>query len=187
MDRKHLVGATLILLLLAGVGWAYFSGEDAEVAAMKQKRDDMLNNIDNMSLDETRSAREGFRQQMQGLSQSQRREIGRGFRDFMMQRMRNLLAMPPEQQIVAIDKLIDRMEAFRGDRENRGPRSGGDQSSAARDQRQKQRLDRTSPDQRALMDQVKDLINQRRGDRGLEPMKGGRPPFGGPPPFGRPR
>lgn len=188
MERKHLVGATLILLLLAGVGWALFSGEDAELVEMKQMRDDMLQNMEKMSEEDRRASRDEFRQRAESLTEDQRRELGRGFRQFMMQRVDNLLAMPREQQVAELDKWIDRMEERRqnrgdGEGRERGGREGrgGDMSPAQRDQRRKERLDRSTPEMRAKMDAMKDLINDRREERGLEPIQGGRPPFGRPP------
>ncbi len=189
MEKKHVIGASVILLLLAGVGWALFAGEDQELVEMKQMRDDMLNNMENMSQDERRANRDAFRERAQNLSESQRRELGRGFRDFMMQRMENLLAMPREQQVAALDQLIDRMEERRQNRGERGDRGGrgGDMSPGERDQRRKQGLDRTSPGMRAMMDQMKDLLNGRRAERGLEPIQGGGRGFFGPPGGGPPR
>lgn len=195
MEKKHVIGALVLLVLFAGVGWALFAGEDAELAEMKQMRDDMFNNMDKMSDEERRATRDAFRQRADSLSEDQRRELGRGFRQFMMQRVDQLLAMPRDEQVKELDKWIDRMEERRqnreanggegrGDRGGRGGR-GGNMTPEQRDQRRKQGLDRTSPEMRGKMDQMKDLINERREERGLEPIQGGRPPFG--PPRGGPR
>ncbi|MEM8947047.1 MAG: hypothetical protein AAGD11_17875 [Planctomycetota bacterium] len=187
MEKKHIIVATLIVALLAGVGWALWSGDDAEMVEAKQMQSEMLQKMESMSPDERRESRDNFRQMAQGLSEDQRRQLGEGFRRFFMQRMDQLLAMPREQQIQEIDQLIQRMEERRqsgGGGEGRPDRGRGGGSQAERDQRHKQMLDRTSPDQRAKMDKIKDLINDRREELGLEPMKGGRPPFG--PPGGRP-
>jgi hypothetical protein len=41
-------------------------------------------------------------------------------------------------------------------------------------------LDRSTPEMRAKMDRYRDLMNQRRQERGLEPLEGGgRGMFGG--------
>ena len=108
----------------------------------------------------------------------------------MMQRIDQVLAMPPEQQVQEIDKFIDMMEQRRqsrdqaGERPERGDR-GQDMTEAQRDQRRKERLDRISPEQRAKFDLMRDLVNTRREERGLEPSPGGPrfgPPGGGGPP-----
>lgn len=189
MEKKHVIGALVLLLLFAGVGWALFAGEDAELAEAKQMRDDMLNNMHKMSDEERRATRDAFRQRANTLSEDQRRELGRGFRQFMMQRVDQLLAMPREEQVQELDKWIDRMEERRQNREANGGEGrggrGGNMTPEQRDQRRKQGLDRTSPEMRGKMDTMKDLINERREERGLEPIQGGRPPFG--PPRGGPR
>ncbi len=185
MNKKNTLAATIILALLAGVAWALFSGEDAELVEAKQMRDEMLQKIDTLSSEERKSGREAIREKMNNFSPDQRREFGRGFRQFFMKRIDKLLTMPPEEQQQELDKWIDRMEEMRGNREARGNEGrsdrGGDITSAERDQRRKGRLDRTTPEMRAKMDAMKDLINNRREERGLEPIKGPRGMFGGGP------
>ena len=186
MNKKHAIAALLILALLAGVGWALFSGEDAAVIEAKQKRDELFKKIDTLSPEERRAEFDALRESTQNLTEDQRRQVRRGGRKFMMQRVDNLLAMAPAERNQELDRMIDRMEEARQNRDgDRGPRGdrGGNMSQAQRDQRRKQGLDRTSPQMRAKMDQMKDLINQRREERGLEPVKGGPPRgmFGGGP------
>ena len=195
MEKKHAIAATIILVLLAGVGWALYSAEDKELAEAKQLRDEMLNNMDTLTDEQRRAQRDALREKTNNFSEAQRREFGQGFRQFMMQRVDKLLAMPPEEQKQELDKWIDRMEERRaggGERggrgEGRGGDRGGDMSPAERDQRRKQGLDRTTPEMRAKMDAMKDLINQRREERGLDPIQGpgGRGMFGGGRPGGGP-
>lgn len=185
MNKKHAVAAVVILTLLAGVGWALFSGEDAAVIEAKQKRDELFKKIDTLSREERRAEFEALRDSAKDLSEDQRRELRQGGRQFMMQRVDRMLAMAPAERNEELDRMIDRMEERRqegdaGERGGRGDR-GGNMSSAERDQRRKQRLDRSSPQMRAKMDKMKDLLNQRREERGLEPVQGGPPRgmFGG--------
>jgi len=185
MNKKNTFTAMGILALLATIGWALFSGEDAELAAAKQMRDDLFQKVDTLSSEERRAGREAIREKMQDFSPDQRREFGQGMRQFFMQRVDKLLAMSPEEQTQELDKMIDRMEEMRGNREARGGERrgdrGGDMSSAERDQRRKQRLDRSTPEMRAKRDAMRDLINQRREERGLDPIQRGREMFGGGP------
>ncbi|MGI9427884.1 MAG: hypothetical protein ACR2NM_04455 [Bythopirellula sp.] len=188
MNKKHAVAAGLILALLAGVGWALFSGEDQAVIEAKQQRNELFEKIDTLSPEQRRAEFDALRESAQNLSEDQRRELRRGGRQFMMQRVDRLLAMSAAERNQELDRMIDRMEERRQNRDagDGGPRGdrGGDMSPAERDQRRKQRLDRTSPQMRAKMDQMKDLMNQRREERGLEPLPGGGPPrgkFGGGP------
>ncbi len=182
MKKKHVLAAAVILMLLAGIGWALFSGEDAKVAEAKKMRDEMFQNIENIPPEERRAQFELLREKTRDLTESQRREFGQGMRQFMLQRVDRLLALPPAEQRAELDKWIDRMEDRNKNREAGGGRGdrgrGGDMSSAERDQRRKERLDRSSPMMRAKMDTMKDLINERREERGLEPIEGPGGMFG---------
>lgn len=198
MEKKHVGAAAVILVLLAGAAWALFSGEDQEFIEAKKKHDELFQNMENMSRDERRAEFESLREETRYFSDEQRRALREGGRQFMMQRVDRLLAMPKDQQRQELDKMIDQMEERRRDREANGDQGpggrggpgggrgdrGGDMSSAERDQRRKERLDRSSPADRGRMDAMKDLVNERREERGLEPinrMRGiGGPRGGGP-------
>ena len=183
MNKKNAITATVILALLAALAWAFFPSEDPKLAEAKQMRDELFQKVDSMNPQQMRAGREAIREKTRDFTQSQRRAFGRGMRQFMMNKVDNLLALPPEQQTQELDKWIDRMEEIRKNHEPRGDR-GANLTQAERDQRRKQRLDRTTPQMRAKMDRMKDLINQRREERGLEPIEGGRGMFHG---GGRPR
>ncbi len=181
MNKKHFAGAAAILVLLAGVGWAmgFFSG-DSELAEVEKMRDDLLQKVDTMSADQRRAEFGALRERARDFSPEQRQHFGQGMRQFMMQRVDRLLDMPPEEQNLELDKWIDRMEGFRTDREARGGGDrGADRSSAERDQRRKERLDRSTPAMRAKMARMRNLINNRRGQRGLPSVEGGGGMFGG--------
>ena len=177
MNKKNAITATVILALLAALAWAFFPSEDPKLAEAKQMRDELFQKVDSMNPQQMRAGREAIREKTRDFTQSQRRAFGRGMRQFMMNKVDNLLALPPEQQTQELDKWIDRMEEMRKNHEPRGDR-GANLTQAERDQRRKQRLDRTTPQMRAKMDRMKDLINQRREQRGLEPIEGGRGMFG---------
>lgn len=182
MKKKHVVIASVITLLLVGVVWALYNRPDPAVAEAKQMRDEMLKNMDSMTGQERRAQFETLRDRMRDFTPEQRREFGSGMRQFMMQRVDRILALPPDQQRAELDRIIDQMEEFRQNREPRGerPDRGGNMSAAQRDQRRKQGLDRTTPEMRGKMDAMRDLLNDRRNERGLEPMRGGgRGMFGG--------
>ena len=83
---------------------------------------------------------------------------------FFMQRLDKLLVMPPAERNAELDKWIDRMETMRKSMKAGGDQGGwrnrfADMSEAERDQRRKQRLDRSSPDMRAKFDRLWDLLN----------------------------
>ena len=180
MKRKHAVTAVVLLALLSGVGWALFSDEDHVVVEIKQKRDELFQKIDTMSDEQRRAEFDALREQTRELSEEQRHEVWKGGRKFMMQRVDKLLAMTKDEQNKELDKWIDRMEErrnnreARGDQDRKGPPGGGGRGRSG-----KGRLDNSSPEMRGKMDAMKDLINDRRKARGLEPIRGGRGMFGG--------
>lgn len=171
MNRKRGVVAVVMVVLIVGAGWAWLSGGDAAAVEAKQKRDELFQKIDTLTPEQRRVEFASLREMSKDLSEEQRRELRRGGQQYMMQRFDKLLTMPPKERNRELDKIIDRMETDQGDRK-RDDR-GRDMSQAQRDQRRKERLDRTSPDMRAKMDLLRDMINDRRKQRGMEPVNGG--------------
>ncbi len=193
MNKKKTSIGAVMLVLVVGAGWAFglFDTADPQVAELQKLREETFGRMDQMSDEERRSQFQQFRQRVEGLSEDQRREFresGReGFQQMMLQRMDRFFAMSPEEQTKELDEMIDRMEEWRANREQGGGggsgwgRGGGrgKMTAAQRDQRGKERLDRTTPEMRAKMDRFRDMINERREERGLEPIEGGRGMFGG--------
>ncbi|MCH8839794.1 MAG: hypothetical protein IH831_03795 [Planctomycetes bacterium] len=194
MDKKKTAIGAMMLALVVGAGWAlgFFDTTDPQVAELQKLREETFGRMDQMSDEERRSQFQKFRQRVEGLSEDQRREFfesGReGFQQMMLQRMDQFFAMSPEEQTEKLDEMIDRMEEWRANREQgggggpgwgRGGAGRGDMSPAQRDQRSKQRLDRSTPEMRAKMDRFLDMMNERREERGLEPIDRGRGMFGG--------
>jgi len=188
MNKKWTVVSIAVLLLMIGVGWlAGFLSEDPKIAELERLRDERMRHAQNMSDDQRRAHRDQFREKLQELSEDQRHrffENNRGqFQQFAMQRMEEFFAKSPEEQRESLDKMIDRMEEHRQQREagGNGRKMGGNPNSTRtpqmRDQRRKQRLDRTTPEMRSMRDAFRELINKRRQERGLEPIHG-RPGWG---------
>jgi hypothetical protein len=191
--RKITIAATFAVAALAAA-WAlgFFGGTDPVVAEMQQLRDQMFENRDLPDADR-RAQWESFRQRMDSLTEAQRDALRQGGRErwqqFAQQRMDEFFQLPAEQQQQRLDEIIDRMEQRRQERAqnpnaNRGGdgRRGGDRgrnmTDAQRDQRRKERLDRTSPKMRAQFTEFGRRLNERRVERGLPPIEG-RPGRGG--------
>ena len=184
MKKKRTAIGAVMLVLAVGAGWAlgFFETTDPEVAELQKMRQEAFDRRDQMSDEQRRSQFQEIRQRVDGLSEDQRRQFhegGReGFQQAMTQRMNEFFAMTREEQTKRLDELIDRTEERRANRDqNGGGRPGrgrGDMTSAQRDQRSKERLDRSSPEMRAQMDRFRDMMNNRREERGLEPVRGGR-------------
>lgn len=183
MDRKKITIATAAAAALIIAAWAlgYFEGTDPQVAGLQQFRDENFQRLDQMSDEERRAQFAEFRERVGQLSDDQRREFFEGSREFfqarMLERMDRFFALPPDQQRKELDEQIDRMEQRRRDRDaggnargDRGPgggRGGGGGGG-------KNRLDRSTPEMRAKGDRYRDMLNDRRKERGLEPITGGR-------------
>ena len=184
MNKKHAISAIVILALIAGVGWGLFSGEDQEVNAAKQQRDEIFQKMDTLTPEQRNAEFTALKERTANFSEAQRRALWEGGRRFMMQKVDNLLAMPKAERNAELDKWIDRMEQGRKTREaNGGGRGGpgagggpgnGDKPRGGGANRGKQMLDKSTPEMRAKMDAMKDLINARREERGMDPIKGGR-------------
>lgn len=193
MDKKKTAIAAVMLALVVGAGWAlgFFDTTDPQVAELQKLREETFDRMDQMSDEERRSQFQEFRQRVEGLSEDQRREFresGReGSQQAMLQRMDQFFAMMPKEQSKRLDELIHRTEERRANQDQAGGggagwgRGGdrGDMSGPQRDQRSKERLDRSTPEMRAKMVRFRDMMNDRREKRGLESIDGGRGMFGG--------
>jgi hypothetical protein len=96
----------------------------------------------------------------------------------MQTRVRALMSMSEEQRRAEPDKWIDDMEKRRRnwerDGEQRRPPGPSGMDGADRDRRMKGRLDQTTPETRATIQQMMKMVNKRREERGMQPMRGPR-------------
>lgn len=189
MDKRKVTIAAIVFIAVAAGAWALglFGGADPVVAEMQQLRDEMFANRD-LPEAERRAQWDAYRQRMEGLTDAQRDALRAGGRQrweqFGQQRMNEFFALPPVEQTKKLDEFINRMlERQKNPNANRGPRGGGDRgrnlTDAQRDQRRKERLDRTSPKMRAQFTEFRRRLDDRMKQRGLPPMEGG-PGRGGP-------
>ncbi|MCC7084085.1 MAG: hypothetical protein IT427_03650 [Pirellulales bacterium] len=183
--------AAVILILVWWFGWL---GEDpalAEVEALQVKLTDP-----NLAEAESRALMDQLRSKMATLTDDTRRaawQSGRAmFEQREMSRIDRLLTLQGQEQTKALDDEINRMERRRAEWQQRaaqgqaggqrgdqtrgqgGLRSRGSQSDEQRIARLRNRLDHSMPEQRAKRAEFVRLINQRRIQRGLPPMRIGR-------------
>lgn len=195
MNQRNSIIGTLVMILAAGVAWAFglFGGADPAVAELEQMREQMFSQ--DVPENERQQLRDTFRQRMEGLTEDQRRvffETGRQrWEQFAQQRMDQFFRMPPVEQKKHLDDMINRMLERQKERaqnpnsdaqaNNRGGQGNRPPSTEAqRDQRAKQRLDRSTPTARAQRDEFRKMLNARMKERGIDPSKmPGRPPGGG--------
>jgi hypothetical protein len=181
MNTRKIIYAASGLLILLAAAWMFglFGGTDPVVAEMQQLRDQMRD----LPEAQRRAQWDAYRQRMETLTEEQRNALrgDRGqWQQFAQQRMDEFFQLPPDAQRQRLDEMIDRMEQRRKERAqnpnaNRGNR-GGDRNrnltDAQRDQRRKERLDRTSPKMRAQFTEFGRRMNDRRAERGLPPVEG---------------
>ena len=183
-----LSGIALILVALFGA-WA--SGmfedkkysDDPEVAELEKLRDETLE----QSEEERREMRSEMRERVEALTPEQRESFFESSMPIfvkmgaaqMEKRFDEFLAMSPQEQRVALDKRIDEQlererkrkssQANTQDRPRRGPPN---MTPEKMDEFRKKMQDWTTPEQRAKFETVMKMFNERREERGLEPVKG---------------
>lgn len=189
----------LIVLLLLGYGcyWAYrqHRGKQnlAKVEALAQT----------LAADQTRKLPEPQRQElrtemrtaMSQLTAQQRGQFFSAQRQRRTDEMKKVLKMPKQQQIAHLDREIkqseERRRQFQQMQKAKGASSSGTSpptfgfpggagkgrpsDPAQRELRSKQRLDRTTPEERAVSSEYRKLVNQRRTHLGLPPSTGRGP------------
>ncbi len=190
MDKnKILCGATaVIVLLIAAWMWGWFDSKDyssdPKVAELERFRDENVAKMQGGSPDDFREQRHAIRDQMAGLTEAQRAEFFESsmpiFVPLMAKRFEQeydkFMEKSPAEQRKELDKRIDEMQA-------RGGGPGGPGGSGGRppiDPKRmseigKKMLDWTTPEQRSKFENGMRMMNERRQERGLQPL----PPFGG--------
>lgn len=189
MNARKILYAVGGLLVLLAAAWMFglIGRTDPVVAEMQQLRDQMRN----LPEDQRRAQWDAYRQRFEALTDAQRDALrgDRGqWQQFAQQRMDEFFQLPPDKQRQRLDEMIDRMEQRRKERERnpnanragRGGDRGRNMSEAQRDQRRKERLDRTSPKMRAQFTEFGRRMNERRAERGLPPVEGRGGRGGGP-------
>lgn len=175
MTRKQSLGsgagALVVALLLAWqLGW--FSSEDKFVAELKTLAAAPPS-------DDTRNAmRDLMRSRFEGTTPEQRQamfeQMAPVFMPMIFQRFESeydrFMAMSPQERNKELDRRIDEME--KRNPGGRGAPFGGNASPAQVDSFRKKMLDWTTPDQRAKFEDGMRMMNDRRKQRGLQPMMG---------------
>lgn len=187
-----------ILLSMIGSGWfafGYFKGDD--LSALKELREKMRD--DSLTREQRRELGNQMRQEYEKLGPDQRRELWQArelrHNQEMQSHLAKFFALSPDERKKELDKQIDEMEKRRKQREkeraeraNRdrgdgggrgGPGGGGpggfdrgSQTGADRLARQKDRLNNTTPELRSMRGDYFRMMQDRRAERGLPPVRG---------------
>jgi hypothetical protein len=183
MNKRKAVISTVLTILLVGLAaWAFgfFTRTDPAIAALQQIGNQMQDK--NLSDAQRNQLRDDFRQNMRSLTDDQRRAFFDANRDQwtgrIQQRMDEYFAMSKADQQKRLDEILNRMVQARtssqqtpsgGNQNSNNNRGGGrNMSDAQREQRSKQRLDRTSPKMRAQFAEFRKQLDTRAQQRGIQ-------------------
>jgi hypothetical protein len=185
MRKRVIVIGTILGALLLAAAWllGWFSGNPAiaEVQQLQQKMaDPNLKDADRQAL------RDQMRAKIEALSADARRAVFEAGREAFEKRfgshVNQLLAMSAAERNKALDKDIDQMEKRAADfaksqADGKAPPPGGkkgNRTAAVTDEqrlsRLRSRLDRGTPESRAIRAEYTRLIDDRLKQRGLSPM-----------------
>jgi hypothetical protein len=183
--RRYWLLALLLLLLL---GWWLWP--DGKLARAKELQNELFAEDSTLSPDDRRAKFEEFRNVTRGMSESQRRELGRESQRRREADLRRYTQLSPAEKKQRLDRDINRQEQFRQRAQNNPPGNGGGggprggfggpgggrpNTPESRERGRQQYLDHTTPEYRELRDQYHRDMAARRAERGLPPT----PPRGG--------
>jgi hypothetical protein len=183
MNKRKAVISTVLTIMLVGLAaWAFgcFTRTDPAIAKLQEIGNQMQDK--NLSDAERNQLRDDFRQNMRSMTDDQRRAFFDSNRDQwtgrIQQRMDEYFAMSKADQQKRLDEILNRMVQGRnsaqqntngGNRSANNNRGGGrNMSDAQREQRSKERLDRTSPKMRAQFAEFRKQLDNRAQQRGVQ-------------------
>jgi len=190
MKSKRTILTAVIVVALGGIVWAILpASPDPQLVKVQQLQQKLFRSDAKLSDAERREGFDELRRESEKLTEEQRDKLMQDFRDNppefvrrMQKDMVDFFDKPKAEQDKILDKQIDEFEKRRKQWEkNRGDRSkgppggfrGGNMDGKAANDMRKKMLDNTSPQQRAMMGEYFERMNQRRQERGM-------PPWGGP-------
>jgi hypothetical protein len=188
--KRTIIGVIFVLLLLVATGaWAMWKREDPQVALVRNMMAEMENIPDNQRREQFGKVRDEMEKLTEEQRDTMRDEMRGRWEQRENERMKEFFNMTAAQQTAELDKIIDRMENWRkerekngdqrrdrGDRGNRGDRGGIRAQSFGTDangsvgasSRDKSRLDRGNPENRAYRDQFRRMMAERMKQRGIQ-------------------
>jgi hypothetical protein len=178
--KQWTLAAAVLLLLLLGLG-AWRLRPDPDVEKVKSLRQELFEKGGKMSAEERRSKWHELREAGRRLTPGQRRALRDDFRKRRKQQLERYFTLSAEDKEKMLDQLIDRMEARRRQwQQNRANSAAGQNgqertgrggwsrlSAEERDQRRRQWLDSTTPEERSQRDQFWKDLRSRMNQRGL--------------------
>jgi hypothetical protein len=176
--RRRVLAALALLLLLIWFFWP-----DNQLARVQAMQREMAEAGDKLTPEERREKGQQLRAAIDKLSPNQRTQLRSEFQKRMEERMARYFAMSPQEKTQFLDQQINQMQQMsqQGPPPGGGPGFGGPpggqpKTPEEKELRRQQRLDNTTPEFRAQMDQFRKDMAQRRQQLGLPaaPPRGGR-------------
>lgn len=171
-----------LLVLALGLGAYLLLRPDPHLARAQELGRKLAREGGGLSEDERRELTGELRSEMRQLSPEQRRRLFRERRQRRVEELKAYFALPPGQRIAFLDRKIAEMEEARPRwQEVRGqgafPRPPRSTDPDERERRRRDRLDSTTPEERAMMKEFFQAMGQRRQQLGLPAFA----PWGGNP------
>jgi hypothetical protein len=187
---RPMIGGVVLVLVVGLVVWFCWP---SRLAKARELRNELTGpNARNMDPQQRREKWEEFRRQQEQLSPAERKELWADVRKKRQEEMQRYFAMSPADKAAYLDNQINRTEQMRKQREAAqkalgapggatpnvnataaGGPPGPPRTQDEREQLRKERLDDSTPEERAMRDQFFKDLQARRAQRGLQPL--GRP------------
>jgi hypothetical protein len=165
---RYLIAAISTVAVLLAFGLFCHYRAYANVRKVKQLQASFREQGRNLTPDERRETGQQMRDAMQKLSPQQRHDLSAEGRKRFEERMRSYVKMSKDERTKFLDQQLDRMESMRQQFANSGNFNGGPRNRGQSDERsRRQRLDQSTPEFRAAMDQFRHDMEQRRRQRGM--------------------
>jgi hypothetical protein len=175
LNRERLVAAG-ILIVLAILAFSLYRRirPDPQLAHARELGKQLADR--SLSADQRRELGKQFREEMQKLSPQQRGDLFKDRQKAMRDRIAGFFKKSKQEQMAQLDEDINRMQQFRGQGPPPGGRNGAQvaRSSDDRDNRKRERIDQTTPEERAQRAEYFKQLNARRQQRGLGSIGFGR-------------
>ena len=183
---RRVVIVAVVVFAVAMIVWFFWPDR---LARAKEMREELMGpNARQMDPDERRARWQEFNRQQRDLSPAERKELWADVRQKQQEQMDRYFAMSPAEKQKYLDDQINRAEEARKKREaaraaqgsanvpppNPTFASGNPRSQEDRERLRKERLDDSTPEERAQRDQYFKDLQARRAQRGLPPIGGRR-------------
>jgi hypothetical protein len=186
--RRRLVAVAALLLFLLGIGVVWYFWPDPHLAHAQELRRQLTDESGrNLSAEQRRDLRQQLGAEKRQLSPEQRRKLWADRKNPFREQVKKYFTLSKPEQTALLDQQLNRMEQWRSERAQEmhtvgqaangaGPGGGRPADPDQREQRRRERLDQTTPEERAQFAEFFTQLKARRQQRGLSGSGfGGRP------------